>query len=132
VHAVEATAHTTALHNAISPVVCRALLDAGAAVNARDLTGRTPLHVFCGAAPDPAWHGGEALGWSPGCRDETARCAAVLERGADTAAVDGDGLTPRERFDRSAATFPPLDDAARRMRAALRQLLLDWEAKGRA
>ena len=78
----------TALHIAareVYPDVVRLLLGAGAAADARDAAGLTPLHTLA-AAYEP---------WENEASIESMRGAvrALLEHGADVGARDGNGLT---------------------------------------
>ncbi|MFY2563429.1 ankyrin repeat domain-containing protein [Corallococcus terminator] len=60
--------------NSTSEALYREILDAGAAIDARDDSGETPLHWAAMGAPD--------------------RVKLLLERGADVNAIDGMGRTP--------------------------------------
>lgn len=100
----------TALHVAVGetqPGCARALLNAGADANARDVEKRTPLHQVDAACPrvmvDILVAGGgdvkatDVRGWTPLHAAAAAMavnaCAALLTNGADAAATAKDGLT---------------------------------------
>lgn len=72
------TSGLTPLHWAQGKAVVDALVDAGCSVYARDIGGRTPLH----------------LGWS---KSNITMCA-LLSRGADVGALDGQSHTPLHFF----------------------------------
>jgi len=81
------TPHETELHRAAGnqePATVKALLDAGADVDARDETGATPLHV---AASSPI------SGWR-GLKRQEKVIALLLDAGAAVDALDDDGSTP--------------------------------------
>ena len=99
----------TALHVAVGetqPACARALLNAGADANARDVERRTPLHQVDANCPrvliDILVAGGgdvkatDARGWTPLHAAAAAMavnaCAALLTNGADAAAKAKDGL----------------------------------------
>ena len=100
----------TALHVAVGetqPACARALLNAGADANARDVERRTPLHQVDANCPrvliDILVAGGgdvkatDARGWTPLHAAAAAMavnaCAALLTNGADASAKAKDGLT---------------------------------------
>ncbi len=81
----------SALHVAAAghrPKVARALLAAGADVNARNRRGAQPLHYAADGKPD-------GTTWNPDAQASTVGC--LLEAGADPNAVDGRGVAPLHR-----------------------------------
>jgi hypothetical protein len=81
----------TALHVAAAayrPEIARALIGLGAAVDARNRRGATPLHYAADGSPG-------SPGWNPIA--QSAIIALLIESGAKPDSVDRDGVTPLHR-----------------------------------
>ena len=81
----------SALHVAAAahrPEVARALLAAGADVDARNRRGAEPMHYAADGKPD-------STSWNPDAQAATVAC--LIQAGADPNAVDGSGVAPLHR-----------------------------------